>query len=132
MKNENRWKQRFANFEKAYTQLGIVLGKDTANDATYRSALIQTFEFVFELAWKTMNDKLDYEGFIVKNPRDTIQQAFQAEYIIDNESWIKALNTRNILSHSYNEAASIQAEKDIRTMYTKLFDELYVYLKKSL
>ena len=38
--------------------------------------LIQCFEYTFELAWKTMKDYLENEGFEVKSPRQTIQTAF--------------------------------------------------------
>lgn len=127
-----RWRQRFANFEKAYQQLQLVLKKDTEHDPLFRAALIQTFEFLFELSWKTMKDKLESEGFVVKNPRETIQQALQSGYIEDGESWIRAMDTRNDLSHIYDEAVSVAAEKKIREDYARLFKGLYDYLKKSL
>jgi nucleotidyltransferase substrate binding protein (TIGR01987 family) len=132
MKNENRWKQRFANFEKAYRQFLKILEKDTTNDEIFRSALIQTFEFLFELSWKTMNDKLEYGGFVVKTPRETIKQALESNYISDGEMWINALEERNKLSHVYDESLSIEAEKLIRLSYTKIFKDLYEYFKKQL
>ncbi len=132
MKNEKRWKQRFVNFEKAYSQFTMVLKEDTTNSKLFRAALIQTFEFLFELSWKTMNDKLEYEGFVLKNPRDTIKQALQSNYITDGKTWIEALEKRNELSHMYDEALSIEAEKLIRASYTKIFSDLYEYFKKSI
>lgn len=127
-----RWRQRFANLERAYRQLELVLKKDTEHDPLFRAALIQTFEFLFELSWKTMKDKLEAEGFVVKNPRETIQQALQSGYVADGERWIRAMDTRNDLSHIYDEAVSVAAEREIRTQYALLFDGLYDYLKKSL
>ena len=132
MKNEERWKQRFANFEKAYEQFENVLKEDTASNPLFRAALIQTFEFLFELSWKTMNDKLEYEGFVLKNPRDTIKQALQSNYITNGKIWIEALDKRNELSHMYDEKLSIEAEKLIRASYAKIFTDLYGYLKKQL
>ena len=99
MKNEKRWKQRFSNFEKAYSQFLRALKQDTTNDDLFRAALIQTFEFLFELSWKTMNDKLEFEGFILKTPRDTLKQALQTGYIENGEMWLEALDKRNELSH---------------------------------
>lgn len=129
---EIRWKQRFANFEKAYTRFNKAIACDTANDEILRAGLIQTFEFLFELAWKTMKDKLESEGFVLKNPRETIQQALQSHYITQGELWIKAMDTRNELSHTYSESMNIGAEKEIRDHYAHLFMEFYEYLKKSL
>ena len=120
------------NFEKAYSQFTMVLKEDTTNSKLFRAALIQTFEFLFELSWKTMNDKLEYEGFVLKNPRDTIKQALQSNYITDGKTWIEALEKRNELSHMYDEALSIEAEKLIRASYTKIFSDLYEYFKKSI
>lgn len=127
-----RWRQRFANFEKAYRQFELVRKEDTEHNPIFRAALIQTFEFLFELAWKTMKDKLESEGFVVKNPRETIQQALQSNYINNGEFWIRAMDTRNDLSHTYDEAMSEEAEKKIREQYAPLFTGLYEYLKKSL
>lgn len=127
-----RWKQRFKNFRKAYAQLVLVLKEDTEHNPLFRAALIQTFEFLFELSWKTMNDKLEYEGFVLKNPRDVILQALQSEYISDGKTWISALELRNKLSHVYDERISVQAERAIRNVYFALFENLYKYLEKSL
>lgn len=127
-----RWKQRFTNFERAYSQFCIALKEDTEHNPLFRSALIQTFEFLFELAWKTMKDKLESEGFVLKNPRETIQQALQSHYITQGELWIKAMDTRNELSHTYDEGLSEIAEKNIRKNFATLFAGLYEYLKNSL
>jgi len=127
-----RWRQRYENFGRAYRQFELVSVKDTEHDPLFRAALIQTFEFLFELAWKTMKDKLESEGFVLKNPRDTIQQALESEYIADGEAWIKMLETRNDLSHMYDEQVSIVAERAIQSVYAKQFQELHDYFAKAL
>src|SRR3989338_862597 len=127
-----RWKQRFENFKRAHMQLEIALKEDTEHNPLFRAALIQTFEFLFELSLKTMNDKLEYEGFALKNPRDVILQALQSEYISDGKAWIGALEMRNALSHMYDEQISIKAEKMIRVEYSPLFKNLYEYLENSI
>ena len=52
MKKELRWKQRFVNFENAYNVIAraIERNKLTPNDELVKMALIQAFEFTFELA----------------------------------------------------------------------------------
>lgn len=77
-----RWKQRFQNFEKAFKLLEQTTPIDAPSIAE-RAGLIQFFEMIFELAWKLLKDFLEEEGFVVKSPRDTVKQAFQAEYIKD-------------------------------------------------
>lgn len=55
MDNPNRWKQRFENFEKAYLKLEMVIEHAALHeDDIVKMALIQAFEFTFELAWKNV------------------------------------------------------------------------------
>ena len=132
MKNENRWKQRFANFEKAYLFFNEALKADTANNDLLRAGLIQTFEFTFELAWKTMKDKLEYGGIEANLPRDVIQEAFRAGYISDDKAWIDALKRRNEMSHLYDQALTKKTEASIRSSFAPILGELYEYLKRSI
>ena len=78
MSEDIRWKQRFANYKKATTQLEEFIEKGELNKFEVQG-LIQCFEYTFELAWKTMKDYLEQEGFEVKSPRGTIQTAFQTQ-----------------------------------------------------
>jgi nucleotidyltransferase substrate binding protein (TIGR01987 family) len=80
-----RWKQRFENFEKAYKRLQEVIDTPELNELE-RNGLIQRFEFTVELAWKTLKDFLNAEGFDIKSPKETIRQAFQSGYIGDGKN----------------------------------------------
>jgi nucleotidyltransferase substrate binding protein (TIGR01987 family) len=132
MKNENRWKQRFANFENAYLFFKKALESDTVNNELLRAGLIQSFEFTFELAWKTMKDKLEAGGVEVNLPREVIQEAFQAKMIINGEVWLEALKRRNEMSHLYDNVMTKKTEELIRISFAPIFDDLYISLKKSL
>lgn len=127
-----RWRQRFANFERAFQQFQLVLKEDTEHNPLFRAALIQTFEFLFELAWKTLKDKLEAGGVAVQLPRDVVQEAFQAGFISDGRTWLDMLDTRNKLSHLYDEQVSIAAEKKIRISYAPLLTALNSHFRKSL
>lgn len=50
-----RWKQRFHNYEKAFSQLSRFMEKENLNEME-EQGLIQAFEYTFELAWKTLQD----------------------------------------------------------------------------
>ncbi|MDN5323645.1 MAG: hypothetical protein PWQ67_2099, partial [Clostridia bacterium] len=86
--------------------------------------LIQCFEYTFELAWKTMKDYLEQEGFDIKSPRKTIQTAFQIQLITDGHAWIDALEKRNLMAHTYDEAKAQEAEELIREKYYTIINEL--------
>ena len=131
MSIENRWKQRFQNFEKAYKKLQSAVQLEEFSELE-RAGLIQTFEFTFELAWKTLKDVLEYEGYEVKSPRETIKKAFEVEYITDGEGWLDILNKRNLMSHTYDEGTSIEVAELITDNYYELILQLYNLLEDKI
>jgi len=131
MNREIRWKQRFSNFKKATMQLTESIEKGELNKLEVQG-LIQCFEYTFELAWKTLKDYLEEEGLSVKSPRETIQIAFQSEFITDGHAWIDALEKRNLMAHTYDEARANEAEILIREKYFQIIQELCSKLEKLL
>lgn len=70
-------------------------------DDVYIDGVIQGFEFVFELSWKTIKEYLIYSGYDIVSvePRGTLKTAFSAGIIEDGEEWIEMMEARNSLSH---------------------------------
>ncbi len=64
--------------------------------------MIQTYEFIFELAWKTVKDYLESQEVSVKFPRDVIKEAFKYE-LLEGEIWLDMLQKRNLMSHTHDE-----------------------------
>lgn len=108
-------------------QLKEFIEKDELNKFELKG-LIKCFEYTFELAWKTMKDYLEQEGFDVKNPRSAIQTAFQTELIADGHTWIDALEKRNLMAHTYDEVRAKEAEELIRNKYYAVIYELCMKL----
>ena len=129
-----RWQQRFQNFEKAYLSLSEsieALEKDKSN-LFIRDSLIQRYEYSIELAWKTLKDYLEEEGFIdISSPKKVIRQALKEAYITD-PLWLKALDDRNKTSHAYDETMAEEVTENIRDSYFFLLRDLYFVLKKEL
>lgn len=71
-----RWEQRFHNYEKAFSQLSRFMEKENLNEME-EQGLIQSFEYTFELAWKTLQDFLEERGgyLEIKGPRP-VQRAY--------------------------------------------------------
>ncbi len=53
------------------------------------AGLVQTYEFTFELCWKTLKDKLVYDGYSVNSPREAIR--------------------RNLFVHTYDDSSAEEA-----------------------
>ena len=63
-----RWMQRFQNFEKALSHLDVALQlKDP--DILQKAGIIQFFEMSYELAWNTIKDDLEMQGFLMSSHR---------------------------------------------------------------
>jgi nucleotidyltransferase substrate binding protein (TIGR01987 family) len=124
-----RWKQRYANFHKAVTQLTEFVEQSKLNKFEVQG-LIQCFEYTFELAWKTAKDYLETQGFDVKSPRQTIQTAFQIELMQNGHVWMDALQKRNLMAHTYDENVANEAEGLIREKYYPMLKALHDELAK--
>jgi len=135
MSDEERWKQRFQNFENAYNVLARMIDRKklTPDDEAVEMALIQSFEFTYELAWKTMRDYLESEGFDnIAGSKQIIRTAFQAGLIDDAESWLNAVQKRNIASHTYDENVLSEGIAFIDNDFFPLVSKLYNDLKAKL
>lgn len=79
-----RWHQRYQNLKRAFQQLqeGVSIQAPSKIEI---QGIIQSFEFTFELAWKTLKDYLESQGVIATFPREVIKQAFHYEILEDGE-----------------------------------------------
>jgi len=127
-----RWKQRFDNFEKAYLSLvksQEALESEPDNDFI-QDSLIQRYEYTLELAWKTMKDYLENEGFMdVTSPKKAVRKAFQERIIQDGSAWIAALDDRNKTSHAYDEQMAKDVIQSITEQHIPIFRDFYLYMK---
>jgi nucleotidyltransferase substrate binding protein (TIGR01987 family) len=129
MNKQVRWQQRFHNLENAFFFLKTGLEKETL-DPYQEAGIIQSFEFTFELAWKTLKDFLENMGNIVAFARDAIKEAFATGIIEDGHLWIEMLEKRNLLSHTYNRQQAHQAVHLIQQRYFPALNQVYLELKK--
>lgn len=74
-----RWKQRFANFNRAFLLLREAMENDMATlSQLEKEGIIQRFEYTFELAWKVLKDKMENDGIVLR-PNIT-QSRYQAGF----------------------------------------------------
>lgn len=105
------------NFSQAIRQLEKAL-KQPKNEFI-RDSAIQRFEFTFELCWKTLQAFLEIEGLESHSPREAIQNAYQAEWISDDPSWLEMLKLRNLTSHTYNRKTAEQLYRKLPSALKK-------------
>jgi nucleotidyltransferase substrate binding protein (TIGR01987 family) len=85
----------------AITRLHEVL-KAPESDVS-RDAAIQRFEFCFELAWKSIQERAREEGLDCQPPKGCLRIAFKTSWIENEQGWLAMLDDRNRTSHTYDE-----------------------------
>lgn len=98
--NRERFDQRAQSFATALAQLK----KATLEPETefLRDAVIQRFEFTYELAWKTLKLALEDKDIDVRNAKDTIAAAIEQGMVDDGNLWTEMHRMRNLTSHTYD------------------------------
>ncbi len=119
-----RWKQRFSNYVKAFSQLQKFIDKGKLNEFE-EQGLIQCFEYTYELAWNVLKDYLEAEGNQnIIGSKSAIMEAFKVGLIKDGEGWMRMFKDRNKTSHTYNEETADEIVSHIYTNSYPLFLEL--------
>ena len=127
--NPIRWKQRLQNLRKAHLRLTKACAQKSYNELEL-AGLIQTFEFSFELTWKTLKDLLEFEGYDAASPRGVIRTALEANHLSSNqcEILLDALGKRNLLTHTYDENNALEAQTLILEEFSPTISEITQYL----
>lgn len=96
-------------FSSALERLGEAVA---APPSPLRSdAVLQRFEFTFELCWKALRIHLsENEGIEVSSPKGTLKEAFRQGLIVDAEEqpFIQMLEDRNLSTHVYDEREALE------------------------
>lgn len=128
-----RWIQRFNHFIKAFLQLkeAVELAQQRPLSKLEEQGLIHTFEFTHELAWNTLKDFLESRGARnLYGSKDVSRQAFKTGLIENGEAWMDMINSRNLTTHTYDEATASRIVSAIRNTYFAEFEALKIKLEK--
>jgi len=127
---ERRIKELLSDYQKALSRLQEGIHAEIPQDILV-DAVIQRFEFTFELSWKLMKFYLNFQGVDCNSPRQTIKEAFKISLIESSEGWIDMLMDRNRTSHIYDEQAALEIYNKINSNYVKLFVLLLKRIKEE-
>jgi len=97
------WKRALASLQRA-----IVRATAAATDAELRDAVIQRFEYSYELSWKMLKRHLEQ---VVADPgmvdqwsfKELMREAAERGLIGAVEPWIEYRYQRNMTAHAYDE-----------------------------
>jgi nucleotidyltransferase substrate binding protein (TIGR01987 family) len=123
--SKDRFVERQMEVSKATARLGEAA---VAPEGTIvRDAVIQRFEFSFELVWKTLKLYLERQGHECGGPRPTLKKAFADGLIPTPEEadvWFQMLEDRNLTSHAYDEALAARIYRNVVRDYSPLLSSM--------
>lgn len=90
-----------------------------------KAAVVQAYEMALELSWKWLKFILDEKGVSATSPKEVVRLAAYHSIISNPEEWIAYLDSRNLTSHTYNEATA-----DIAYEIAQRFANEFEALKK--
>lgn len=124
--NGDKASQALRNLGTALERLREALQEPETNSLVV-DGTIQRFEFVIELYWITLKRFLARQGTQTRTPRETLQQAYQAEWIDDETAWLQMLDDRNQTSHVYDEATARKIYANIKAYFPEM-EQTYQFL----
>ncbi len=101
----------FTSLQKALNSLNRAINRSQAarDDEELRDAVIQRFEYSYELCWKMLKRQMEQES---ANPaeidrlsfRELLREAAERGILTDIERWMDYRELRNITAHTYDES----------------------------
>ena len=123
--SKERFAERKAELQNAVKRLREAVAQPESD--LIRDAVIQRFEFTFELVWKCLKLYLERQGLDCGGPRSTLKQTF-TEGLINSpdeaDAWLRMLEDRNLTSHAYDEALATRIYAHVVQDYLALLAQM--------
>jgi len=123
--SRERFAERKAELQNAVKRLREAVAQPESD--LVRDAVIQRFEFTFELIWKSLKLYLERQGLDCGGPRSTLKKAF-TEGLINSpdeaDVWLQVHEDRNLTSHAYDEALANRIYQHVVQDYTALLGQM--------
>ena len=103
-------------------------------DTVILTGLVGLFEVCFEQSWKMMKEILESHGYeegATGSPKIILKTAYKAGMIKDEELWLRALQERNNVAHSYNERIALGIVMRAKESFYDMFCELKKEIDKN-
>ena len=114
---DQRFNNSLGKLSNALDRLAEILDEPLDEKSYLLDATIQRYEFCIELTWKTLKHLIALKGKEVTFPKECLQYAYKAGWIVNEELWLKMLKDRNLTSHTYEETTAMEIYQHIKTYY---------------
>ncbi|HYE31754.1 MAG TPA: HI0074 family nucleotidyltransferase substrate-binding subunit [Methylomirabilota bacterium] len=108
--DKGRYAELVAQFGQALGRLAEAVAEPESG--LVRDAVIQRFEFTFELAWKCLKEVCEQEGHAAPGPRAAVRTARVIGLLTDEQgdTFMSMLEARNLTTHAYHQALAEQID----------------------
>ena len=119
--------KKYENFCSSLGNMKDIYNYEEPYDNVVRTGLVGLYEITFEQSWKMMKEILQNHGYeegATGSPKIILKTAYKAGMIKDEELWLRALQARNNVTHSYNQKIALGIVSEAKNEFYKMFVEL--------
>ena len=119
--------KKYENFCFSLGNMKDIYNYEEPYDNVVLTGLVGLYEITFEQSWKMMKEILQNHGYeegATGSPKIILKTAYKAGMIKDEELWLRALQARNIVTHSYNQKIALGIVSEAKNEFYKMFVEL--------
>ena len=113
--------RKYENFCNALSNMKDIYNYEEPYDNVVITGLVGLYEICFEQSWKMMKEILEIHGYAegaTGSPKIILKTAYKAGMIRDEEQWLRALQARNNVTHSYNQKIALGIIADAKEVFT--------------
>ncbi len=126
--------KKIENFYAALSNLHDIYRYEEPYDNVVLTGLVALYEICFEQSWKAMKELLENSGTSeakTGSPKLILKTAYQMGLIKEEELWLRALQARNNVAHSYNKAIALSIVQEVKQSYYSMFCDLKEEIEKN-
>ena len=119
--------KKYENFCSSLGNMKDIYNYEEPYDNVVLTGLVGLYEITFEQSWKMMKEILQNHGYeegATGSPKIIFKTAYKAGMIKDEELWLRALQARNNVTHSYNQKIALGIVSEAKNEFYKMFVEL--------
>lgn len=116
--------KKYENFCASLLNMKEIYNYSEPFDNVVLTGLVGLYEICFEQSWKMMKAILEAHGFeagATGSPKIILKTAYKAGMIKDEKLWLKALQERNNVTHSYNREIALEIVAGAKDKFYDMF-----------
>lgn len=116
--------KKYENFCAALSNMKEIYDYQEPFNHVVLTGLVGLYEICFEQSWKMIKEILTSHGYeegATGSPKIILKTAYKAGMIKDEDMWLRALQERNNVAHSYNEKIALEIVAQAKEYFYDMF-----------